>query len=269
MTDDESREDGLRRAFAQGFDALEEENARLRRQVERQSMMLADHLERDRLYRKLLEDHYQLLRAREKSEAEGNRHGPLLKLSVREVMDLPDRGGAAAAGEADAGLESWMQGGAETGEMQPVIPGEPLDEPFGSIPRPFGLTFRLSPGLAAFGLNRGDLRPLAFNLIGRPDGDLEHLAEEIAQSAALNRKFAPLILTTTRSELQAFRRRRLVYESLPPFDDAVARLSGIKDSKAFYDLRVGFLLRKWRVVAVMNMGVGYAYRGSAQNRTGR
>jgi len=70
-----------------------------------------------------------------------------------------------------------------------------------------------------------------------------------------------VVITTTRAGLGSLRKRRLTYEGLPVFDDTIARLTGIEDARAFYDLRLDYLVRKWRLQGVMNLGEGYAYSG--------
>ncbi|WP_417514348.1 hypothetical protein [Minwuia sp.] len=278
--------EGLRRAFADRFGMLETEVVRLRQQMERQSRMIADQSARELMQRRLIEEQYQLLQAQRDADGARRRTGPvqvipvadLMGLETRQMLDRPNSvaGTGAAREPLSKGLTGWLKRGAETRELVPVdeTPGTGSgggsDELararhiYNRLERPVGLSFRPSPGLAAYSAKRGELRALGINLIGVDDSQLDHLAEEIGQAVSLNRRFAPVILTTTRSELGAFRRRRLTYESLPVFDEALARLTGIADRQDFYDLRVGYLLRKWQIKAVMNLGSAYVYRSGGE-----
>lgn len=261
----------LHAAFSGAYGALDREVQLLRRQVERQAGLLDNIVSRERAHRKLIEDQYQLLQAKDRAPDGQNEAGPLLTIPVHEAMGRAS-GGPSDPGNAPDGIADWLADGARTDDL--LRPGasqqtsatetgnKPSDLPGGhylTLRRPISQAWRSSPGLAAFSLKRGDLRTLGFNLIGASDDRLDHLAEEIAQSVALNRKFAPVIFTTTRAGLNSFRSRRLTYESLPVFSDTIARISGVADARTFYDLRVGYLVRKWRVQGVMNMGSGYAY----------
>lgn len=273
MTDKDGEsalEEQLREAFHGRYTELEREADLLRRRGDRQAAQIADLMTRERTLRKMVEDQYQLLQVREGEAAHLPEPGPLLTIPVAEAMDLAAGDTGAPAPEGDA-IADWLGEGAETdglvrtasnaeAEDAAVPPSaEKVAGIYRRLGRPIGLGYRPSPGLAAFALRRGELRALGFNLIGAADDRLEHMAEEIAQAVALNRKFAPVIFTTTRAGLNAFRRRRLTYESLPVFDATIARLSGVSDAKAFYDIRVGYLIRKWRIKAVMNLGDGYTY----------
>jgi hypothetical protein len=273
MSDEGKRPDmaeALHSAFSEAYGTLEREAAALRRQVDRQARLLANAASRERVHYKLIEDQYQLLRSSEASPVRNDGIGPVLTIPVQEAMGLA----AKLQPENDVApdkLQDWLTQGAETDRLIRPIHGTPADagmpEDHGGQPgghyltlrRPMNQTWRPSPGLAAFSLKRGELRALGFNLIGASDERLDHLAEEIAQSAALNRRFAPVIFTTTRAGLNSFRSRRLTYESLPVFSEIIARQSGIRDARTFYDLRVGYLVRKWRIQGVMNMGRGYEY----------
>lgn len=264
---DENERFELHEAFSGAYGALEREAAALRRQVERQTSALTNFASRERVFRKLIEDQFQLIRSREGQSERDAASGEVLTIPVRQAMGLADEARAASAGSA-AGLDDWLAAGGETDALQrPAPAGAPADDAaapgalYLTLRRPPSQAWRASPGLAAFSLPRGELRTLGFNLVGAADGQLDHLAEEIAQSVALNRRFAPVIFTTTRAGLNSFRSRRLTYESLPVFSDTIARISGIPDARSFYDLRIGFLVRKWRIQGVMNLGRGYEYVG--------
>lgn len=272
--DDSGLEAQMREAFHGRYTELEREADVLRQRGERQSVQIADLMARERTLRKMVEDQYQLLQVREGEAEHLPEPGPLLTIPVAEAMDLTASPAGAPAPEGDA-IADWLAHGGQTdGLVRTATDAEtagaaarPSDgdaaEIYRRLGRPIGLGYRPSPGLAAFALRRGELRALGFNLIGAADDRLEHLAEEIAQAVALNRKFAPVIFTTTRAGLNAFRRRRLTYESLPVFDATIARLTGVETAKAFYDIRVGYLIRKWRITAVMNLGESYAYATGA------
>jgi hypothetical protein len=266
---------GLRDAFRRGYAALASENERLRQQVERQAQLLAGYSVRERNHRRLVEDQHHLLTA----ARDGGGEGALLRIPVREAMDLPPATSAPAPEPAPAvaeprrGLWNWMRRGAPTDTVPAVeTDGTAGDEDarraaaiFDRIRRPSALSYRPSPGLAAFSLPRGELRTIAFNLIETPEDQIDGLAEEIGEAVAINRRFAPLIVTTSRSELGALRRRRLTYESLPPFGPAISRLTGLEDPRFYYDLRFRYLLRKWRAISVVNMSPVYAYGGEDQS----
>lgn len=263
----ESRDDavrGLRDAFRRGYIELATENEKLRQQIERQAGTLASYAVRERNHRRLIEDQYHLLDAAHDNVGEGT----LLRIPVRDAMDLPSPDTSAPAGPADTPsappsrkLRDWILRGAPTTGDPGQTPGVPGDDEaaqrartiFETLRRPSGLVFRPSPGLAAYTLRRGELRTIAFNLIGVAEARVDPLAEEICQAVALNRRFAPLIVTTSRSELGALRRRRLSYESIPPFSAAIEALTGISDPHAYYDIRLRYLLRKWRAVSVVNL----------------
>lgn len=263
-TDDEE----LYAAFSGAYGELAREAMALRRQTERQANMLANMASRERAFRKLIEDQYQLVRSREGQSGSTSTSDEVLTIPVRQAMGLDAAADPAPLADASA-VGDWLLSGAETDALQrppAKVAGRggssgPTDDPYMNLRQPPAQTWRASPGLAAFSLPRGELRTLGFNLIGAPDDRLDHLAEEIAQSVALNRRFAPVIFTTTRAGLNSFRSRRLTYESLPVFNDTLARVSRIANPKQFYDLRVGYLIRKWRIQGVMNMGGGYVYEG--------
>ena len=263
-TSDPGIEEELQAAFSGAYGDLAREAAALRRQVERQSNMLANMSARERAHRKMLEDQYQLIRARERDNGTSLAPARVLTIPVHEAMGMPVPEQGAESGR-QSPVSDWVdQGGATDALQRPVLEkndtvAQAGAEVFRTLRSPSGQAWRPSPGLAAFSLPRGELRTLGFNLIGAPDSRLEHLAEEIAQSVALNRRFAPVIFTTTRAGLNSFRSRRLTYESLPVFSDTIARVTGVPDAKAFYDLRLGYLVRKWRIQGVMNLGQGYTY----------
>lgn len=268
---------GLRDAFRRGYTDLAVENEKLRRQIDRQSLSIASYVVRERSHRRLIEDQHHLLAA---ARDGGAGEGELLRISVRDAMDLPPPPVAAVRRTVPAadtgaapkrGLWDWIRGGARTRQIEAAESAGPAETPavqraqaiFDQVRRPTGMGYRPSPGLAAYTLPRGELRTIAFNLIETADERLEELAEEIAQAVVLNRRFAPLIVTTTRSELGVFRRRRLTYETLPAFGDDIARLTGIDDPTAYYDLRFRYLLRKWRAISVVNLTTAYVF-GKAQ-----
>lgn len=266
---------GLRDAFRRGYAALASENERLRHQVERQAQLLAGYSVRERNHRRLVEDQHHLLTA----ARDGGVEGTLLRIPVREAMDLPPAASAPAPEPAPAvaeprrGLWNWMRRGAPTDTVPAAETGGTAGDEaasraaaiFDRIRRPSALSYRPSPGLAAFSLPRGELRTIAFNLIETPEDQIDGLAEEIGEAVAINRRFAPLIVTTSRSELGALRRRRLTYESLPPFGPAISRLTGLEDRRFYYDLRFRYLIRKWRAISVVNMSPVYAYGGEDQS----
>ncbi|PJK30977.1 hypothetical protein [Minwuia thermotolerans] len=266
---------GLCDAFRRGYAALASENERLRQQVERQAQLLAGYSVRERNHRRLVEDQHHLLTA----ARDGGVEGTLLRIPVREAMDLPPAASAPAPEPAPAvaeprrGLWNWMRRGAPTDTVPAAETGGTAGDEaasraaaiFDRIRRPSALSYRPSPGLAAFSLPRGELRTIAFNLIETPEDQIDGLAEEIGEAVAINRRFAPLIVTTSRSELGALRRRRLTYESLPPFGPAISRLTGLEDRRFYYDLRFRYLIRKWRAISVVNMSPVYAYGGEDQS----
>lgn len=268
---------GLRDAFRRGYAALASENERLRQQVERQAVLLAGYSVRERNHRRLVEDQHHLLTA----ARDGGGEGALLRISVRDAMDLPPAVSvpsprpepAPAESGPRRGLWNWMRRGAPTETVPAAAEGGTAEDAaasraaaiFDRIRRPSALSYRPSPGLAAFSLPRGELRTIAFNLIETPEDQIDGLAEEIGEAVAINRRFAPLIVTTSRSELGALRRRRLTYESLPPFGPAISRLTGLEDRRFYYDLRFRYLIRKWRAISVVNMSPVYAYGGEDQS----
>lgn len=259
----------LHAAFSGAYGKLEREAAALRRQVERQAGALRNLSSRERVHRKLIEDQFQLIRSRDNGQTPQAGESDVLTIPVHEAMGLAGNAQQPVE-EAPDPLDEWLAEGGETDDLQRPSSGKDAaadmqdagrGAPYLSLRLPAAQAWRASPGLAAFSLPRGELRTLGFNLIGAPEERLDHLAEEIAQSVALNRRFAPVIFTTTRAGLNSFRSRRLTYESLPVFSNTIAEITGVRDAKSFYDLRVGHLVRKWRIQGVMNMGQGYAYSG--------
>jgi hypothetical protein len=273
MTDadgQESLREELRAALAAGYQQVNAELARLRAQTDRQGRLAGNMIQREHAYRRIIEEQYHLLQAYRTSHREREGGGAVLTIPVAQAMDFDDADPPAPApGGHRERLAGWLRQGASTDALVRPAPEAPdggdgrAARIYADLRRPAALSYRASPGLAAFSAPRGDLRVIAMNLIGLAEEAMDDVAEEIAQSAAINRKFAPLILTTTRAGLGALRRRRLSYESLPRFNASVARLSGLESPAQFYDIRVGYLLRKWRAVAVMNLGPDYAYAAPA------